>query len=77
MLEANGDLLTHVASWHHRWEFLLICSYAVLPLTGIVIVEAAKTGTLDQATLTKGLKDVLELIPDVSIDVPQVRVCGM
>lgn len=35
-------------------------------------MAAAKGGILDQGALTKALQDVLEVIPDVSIDVPQV-----
>lgn len=39
-----------------------------------VILAAAKDGILSQEVLVKGLQDVLETVPDVAIDVPQVGV---
>lgn len=37
------------------------------------MLAAAKEGILTQEDLSKGFNDVLDLVPDVSIDVPQVR----
>lgn len=42
---------------------------------GVVLAAGAKDGSLTAEALLKGLEDVLELVPDVCIDVPQVCVC--
>lgn len=39
---------------------------------GVVLLAGAKEGALAEAALLKGVNDVLELLPDVCIDVPQV-----
>lgn len=38
----------------------------------VVLHAGAKDGALTREALLKGINDVLELVPDVSIDVPQV-----
>lgn len=42
--------------------------------TGVAILAAAKDGIPREEVLAKGLYDVLGAVPDVTIDVPQVRV---
>lgn len=41
--------------------------------SGVVLVAGAKAGLLDEETLSKGINDVLEVVPDLAIDVPQVN----
>lgn len=41
----------------------------------MVLVAGAKEGLLVEEALLKGLNDVLDILPDVCIDVPQV--CNM
>lgn len=43
------------------------------PPTGEVLVAGAKEGLLSADVLSKGINDVLEIVPDVCIDVPQVQ----
>lgn len=38
----------------------------------VVLAAGAKDGALDEAALLKGFGDVLDAVPDVCIDVPQV-----
>lgn len=38
----------------------------------VVMAAGAKDGALDEAALLKGFGDVLDAVPDVCIDVPQV-----
>ena len=40
----------------------------------VVLTAGAKDGCLDEASVVKGFQDVLDAVPDVCIDVPQVRV---
>lgn len=39
---------------------------------GDVLLAAAREGILSEEALAKGVKDVLEVVPDLCIDVPQV-----
>ncbi|CAN0302221.1 unnamed protein product, partial [Hapterophycus canaliculatus] len=41
----------------------------------VVLTAAAKDGALGEEALLKGFADVLDVVPDVCIDVPQV--CGL
>lgn len=39
---------------------------------GVVLAAGAKAGALNQEALLKGFGDVLDVVPDVCIDVPRV-----
>lgn len=39
---------------------------------GVVLAAGAKDGALSEEALLKGFGDVLDMVPDVCIDVPQV-----